>query len=154
MTSDALYHEALLRLAREASRMRPLDEPDGSAHRDNPLCGDDVTFDVRVRDGRVVSVGLRVRGCALCQAASTVLAGGAPGRTPREIAKAREALAAMLRDSGPAPPHPWEELAVFQPVRSVPSRHECVLLAFDALGDALVDALGDAVRDAPAGGGE
>lgn len=137
MTSDALYHEALLRLARGAAGARRLDDPDASARRDNPLCGDDVTFDVRVREGRIEAVGLRVRGCALCQAAAAVLAGVAPGRTPGEIAGARGALAAMLRGAGPAPASPWEEVAVFRPVGGVPSRHACVLLAFDALREAL-----------------
>lgn len=148
MTSDALYQEALLRLARGAAGARRLDAPDGSAHRDNPLCGDDVTFDVRARGGRVEAVGMRIRGCALCQASATVLAGAAPGRTPAEILRAREALAALLRGSGPVPGSPFEELAVFQPVRAVPSRHECVLLPFDALSDALASA------SRPAGAGE
>jgi len=141
VTSDALYHEALLGLARAAAGARRLEAPDASARRDNPLCGDDVTFDVRVRGGRIEAVGLRVRGCVLCQASATVLGGAAPGRTAGEIASARDALAVMLRGSGPAPPGPWEELAVFRPVRGVPSRHECVLLPFDALGDALGDPL-------------
>lgn len=148
MTSDALYQEALLRLARGAARARPLDAPDGSAHRDNPLCGDDVTFDVRARGGRIEAVGMRVRGCALCQASATVLAGAAPGRTAAEILRAREALAALLRGSGPVPGSPFEELSVFQPVRGVPSRHDCVLLPFDALGDAL-----RAAAEPPASGG-
>lgn len=144
MTSDALYHDALLRLARAAAEARRLEAPHASARRDNPLCGDDVTFEVRVRDGRVEAVGHRVRGCVLCQASAAVLGGAAPGRTPGELAAAREALTAMLRGSGLVPPYPWEELAVFQPVRAVPSRHECVLLPFEALADALTRALAGA----------
>lgn len=142
MTSDALYHEALLRLARDAAGAARLEAPDASAARDNPLCGDDVTFDVRVRGGRVLAVGYRVRGCVLCQAASAVLAGVAAGRDRAELARARAAVAALLGASGPVPGPPWEELAVFLPVRAVPSRHACVLLPFDALGDALARAAG------------
>jgi nitrogen fixation NifU-like protein len=137
MTSDALYQEALLRLARSARGAGPLAAPDASAARDNPLCGDDVTVEVSVRDGRIAAVGHRVRGCVLCQAAASVLAAAAPGHGPGEIARVRDALAAMLRAGGGVPGAPWEELAVFLPVRAVPSRHECVLLPFDTLGDAL-----------------
>jgi NifU-like protein involved in Fe-S cluster formation len=61
----------------------------------------------------------------------------APGRTREEIAEVRAAVAAMLRAGGGVPPAPWEELEAFLPVRAVPSRHACVLLPFDALGDAL-----------------
>lgn len=137
MTSDALYQEALLRLVRAPKGAGRLGAPDATAARDNPLCGDDVTVDVSVRDGRIAAVGHRVRGCVLCQASASVIGAVAPGRAPAEIARARAALAAMLREGGSVPEAPWEELAVFLPVRAVPSRHACVLLPFDTLGDAL-----------------
>jgi len=139
VTSDALYHDALLRLARTAEPGR-LDPADATAARDNPLCGDEVAFDVRVRAGRVAAVAHRVRGCVLCRAAASVAGAAAPGRTRDEISGARAALAAMLRDRRQVPPAPWEELAVFLPVRDVPSRHDCVLLPFDTLGDAIARA--------------
>jgi nitrogen fixation NifU-like protein len=137
VTSEALYQEALLRLARGARGAGRLGSPDASAARDNPLCGDDVAVDVSIRGGRIAEVAHRVRGCVLCQASASVLAGAAAGRTPQDVAGARAALVAMLREGASVPPAPWEELAVFLPVRNVPSRHECVLLPFDTLGDAL-----------------
>lgn len=140
MTSDALYHEALLRLARSATGAGRLPAPHATAERDNPLCGDDVVLEVSLEDGRIAAVGHRVRGCVLCQASASILGAVAPGRAPAEIARARAELAAMLREAGAVPAAPWEELAVFLPVRAVPSRHTCVLLPFDALGDALARA--------------
>ncbi len=137
MTSEALYQEALLRLARAGSGAGRLEAPDATAARDNPLCGDDVVVDVSVRAGRLAAVGHVVRGCVLCRAAASILGAVGPGRDPAEIAAVRAAVAAMLREDGPVPPAPWEELAVFLPVRAVPSRHECVLLPFDTLRDAL-----------------
>lgn len=141
MTSDALYHEALVRLARRSEAPRRLARRDGSATRDNPLCGDEVTFDVRVTNGRIAELGQRVRGCALCQAATTILAAAAPGLGRAELDHARAALRALL-DGGGAPDGRFAELAVFTPVRAVPSRHGCVLLPFDALADALARAGG------------
>lgn len=140
MTSEALYQEALLRLARAANGAGRLEAPDATAERDNPLCGDDVVLDVSVRAGRLAAVGHVVRGCVLCRAAASILGAVAPGRDPTEIAGVRAAVAAMLREGGAVPPAPWEELAVFLPVRDVPSRHECVLLPFDTLRDALTRA--------------
>ena len=137
MTAEALYQEALLRLARGAAAVARLGNPDATARRDNPLCGDDVTVDVRVRDGRLVEIGHQVRGCVLCQAAMAVVRAAAPGRTRDEISAARAALAAMLREGGAMPAGPWEELGAFLPVRDVPSRYTCVLLPFDTLADAM-----------------
>ena len=68
--TDELYHQAILELAKQAGRTPRLEDPDASVTVDNPLCGDRVTLDLRLADGRVAAVGHKVRGCLLCQAAA------------------------------------------------------------------------------------
>ena len=140
MTVEELYQETLLRLARDAVGAGRLEEPDGRAERDNPLCGDEVAFEVKVRGGRVAALAHRVRGCVLCQAAASVLGSAGVGRTADELAAARAALVAMLEAGGPAPGGPWAALAAFEPVRGARSRHRCVLLPFEALAEAVARA--------------
>jgi nitrogen fixation NifU-like protein len=135
--SDELYHQAILELARRARQARRLEAPDASVTVDNPLCGDRVTLDLALADGRVREVGHKVRGCLLCQAAAAAIGARAPGETPA-------ALRALARDLGDAIAHApetagrrWPELAAFAPVHAHKSRHECVLLPFEALTQAL-----------------
>jgi nitrogen fixation protein NifU and related proteins len=137
VSAEALYHEALVRLARAATGAGRLEAPEGSATLDNPLCGDRVTFEVRLSEGRVAMLAYRVRGCLLCQAAASLLGRAAAGATPGEVAVARAGAAAMLESGAPPPGDPWADLELFVPVRGVASRHGCVLLPFDALGEAL-----------------
>jgi nitrogen fixation NifU-like protein len=137
VTSDALYHEELLRLARARTGAGRLEAPAASASRDNPLCGDRVAIDVRLEAGRIAAVAHRVRGCVLCEAAAALVGATAPGRAPAEVAAVRERLTAMLRAGAAPPDEPWAALGVFLPVRAVPSRHACVLMPFEALADAL-----------------
>ena len=137
MTGDALYHQTLVGLARAARGAGRLPDAGGSAARDNPLCGDQVAVDVRLANGRIAAFAQRTRGCVLCEAAASLLGGAAPGRTRAEVEGARAGLSEMLREGAPAPGGPFAELEVFAPVREVRSRHECVLLPFDALLDAL-----------------
>ena len=134
---DELYHQAILELAKQARQAGRLEAPQASVTVDNPLCGDRVTLDLNLADGRVREVGHRVRGCLLCQAAAAAIGARAPGETP-------EALRAVARDLGDAiartpdaPPMAWPELAAFAPVHAHKSRHECVLLPFAALTQAL-----------------
>lgn len=141
MTSDELYHDALVELARAATGAGTLESPAASATRDNPLCGDRVTFEVRLVDGRIAALAHRVRGCVLCQAAASFLGRVGPGATAGELRAAREALAALL-EGVPLPPGAASGLGVFEPVGSVKSRHACVLLPFDALADAVAGAEG------------
>ena len=150
VSAEDLYHEALVRLAREAVGAGALPPPArgtapdvgrGSATVDNPLCGDRVTMEVRVEGGRIAALAHRVRGCVLCEASASLLGRAAVGLGTAEVEAARGALAALLREGTPAPPRPLAGLEVFAPTRAVPSRHSCVLLPFDALGAALGDAL-------------
>jgi nitrogen fixation NifU-like protein len=136
VSGDALYHDALVSLARAAAGAGRLEAPGATATRDNPLCGDRVTFEVLLAGGRIAAVAHRVRGCVLCQAAASFLGQRAPGASAAEVAGARTQVAALLA-GGTLPSAGWPGLEVFAPVRAVKSRHGCVLLPFDALGEAL-----------------
>jgi nitrogen fixation NifU-like protein len=140
VSADDLYHEALVRMARAATGAGRLAAADASATVDNPLCGDEVTMDVRLAGGRIEALGHRVRGCLLCEAAASLLGRTAVGVAPGEVAAARERLVAMLQAGAAPPDGAWAGLAAFGPVRSVPSRQRCVLLPFDALEEALLRA--------------
>lgn len=134
--SDALYHEAIVGAAREAVGAGSLAEADGRAFVDNPLCGDRVRMEVAVRDGRLHRLAHEVRGCVLCEAAAAVIGRVAPG-LPLARVRAGEAAARALLGHAQEPEGEWRPLAMFAPVAGHPSRHDCVLLPFEALREAL-----------------
>ena len=86
---DDLYHQAILDLARQATGHGRLETPQASVTVDNPLCGDRVTLDLDLADGRVERGRPRVRGCLLCQAAAAVIGARAPGQSRRRCARTR-----------------------------------------------------------------
>ena len=137
---ERLYHEAILALARDAAHSGRLDAPDGSATVNNPLCGDRVTVELALGGGRVAAVAHRVRGCVLCRAAAAALAAALSGGEAAALAPARAGLREMLVDGAPAPGPPWEALRHFRPAAAHRSRHECVLLPFEAAAAALAEA--------------
>jgi nitrogen fixation protein NifU and related proteins len=137
--SADLYNDAIIREAKAAAERPRLPGPDASVTRDNPLCGDRVTLDLAFApDGTVAAAGHKTRGCLLTQAAASLLARRAEGASPEELDRAAADLRAILRGgSGGGEEPAWPELAMFGPVSAVRSRHECVLLPFDALREAL-----------------
>lgn len=137
---DDLYHQAILELARSAVGHGHLEAPQVSVRVDNPLCGDRVTMDLDLADGRVRALAHEVRGCLLCQAAAAVIGSHAPGQTPAALRAVRAQLSQQL--AGQDADGLWPELAAFAPVRHHKSRHECVLLPFTALDRALDQAGG------------
>jgi nitrogen fixation NifU-like protein len=135
--SDELYHQAILELAKRAKAASRLAAPDVSVTVDNPLCGDRVTLDLTLADGRVREVGHRVRGCLLCQAAAVAIGERAPGATPAALRAVARDLGEAIARAPEAAGRQWPELAVFAPVHAHKSRHDCVLLPFEALTRAL-----------------
>ncbi len=135
--SDELYQAALVARAKQGRSRGRLNNPQHSATLDNPLCGDRVTLDVDLSGGKVSAVGHQVRGCLLCEASAEIIAAQAPGKSPADLAEARAALAAILKDGKAAPAGEWSVLAIFAPVHRVKSRQDCVLLPFEALEKAL-----------------
>ena len=135
--NDELYHQAILELARKARQASRLEAPQASVTVDNPLCGDRVTLDLTMADGRVREVGHRVRGCLLCQAAAVAIGERAPGETPAALRAVARDLGEAITRAPQAVGRLWPELAAFAPVHAHKSRHECVLLPFAALTQAL-----------------
>jgi nitrogen fixation NifU-like protein len=133
--SDDLYNDAIVKAARAGARGERLPEPRVSVTRDNPLCGDRVTVDVRLEGDRVAAVGQKTRGCMLTQAAASLIEAHAAGAAAEELRHLGQEVKALLA-GGPGTPS-WPELEMFRPVSGVKSRHECVLLPFEALRAAL-----------------
>jgi NifU-like protein involved in Fe-S cluster formation len=146
----ALYNRDILRLAASIPHLGRLDAPQASADKRSPLCGSRVAVDIALdREGRVAALGLEVKACALGQASASLMAANAVGRTPAELASAREELAAFLagrRDDAGA----WPGLVVFAGARPFTARHPSILLAFQAAAEAAALAAGEAAPAAAA----
>ena len=135
-----LYSGRILAMAAEMPRTERLSAPDATVKRRSPLCGSTVTVDVVVRDGVVAEYGQDVKACALGQAAASVVGANAVGRTLPEVEVARDALRAMLKEGGPVPDAPWDGFEVLEPARDYRNRHASILLAIEALAEAVEDA--------------
>jgi len=127
-----LYSQRILALAANIPRTDRLVNPDATVKRRAPLCGSNVTVDLKIENGRVIDYGQDVKACALGQAAASVVGANIVGCTLAEIVAARDALQAMLKEDGPTPPAPFSGLEVLQPARNYKNRHASILLALDA----------------------
>ena len=132
---DALYQKQILELAKQ-SRTRELDiNAPLQASCDNTTCGDRVDISFALKDGAINNIGIKVRGCALCEAgAGLVLAQfeGMNQDTARHMTAQFTSWIGKEQDQVPN-----EDMAKFLPVRDIRNRHKCVLLAFQAAMQAL-----------------
>ncbi len=70
---DALYRGEILEHYRHPHHYGELDDPSATYHDTNPFCGDEITIDLKIADGRVVDAAFRGKGCAISQASASML---------------------------------------------------------------------------------
>ena len=85
MSSD-MYREQIIDLYENPLNYGTLDPRDFTYEEDNPLCGDVVRIDVKLDDeGRVADVAWEGDGCAISQAAASLLTEEVKGMTLAEL---------------------------------------------------------------------
>jgi nitrogen fixation protein NifU and related proteins len=84
---DQLYRELILDHYKNPHNHGLLETADASAEGQNPLCGDEVSVSVRLGEGGVIEdVGFEGRGCAISQAATSMLTDLVKGRPADDVA--------------------------------------------------------------------
>lgn len=136
LVTAPLYTRDILRLAASIPHLGRLPDAQASAAKRAPVCGSSIIVDVALdEEGRVSALGQEVKACAFGQASAALMGAHAPGRSPAELAEARDALAAWLAG---ASDHPgaWPGLDVLAPARRLSARHGAILLPFQAVAEA------------------
>ncbi|NPV84084.1 MAG: Fe-S cluster assembly scaffold protein NifU [Candidatus Aminicenantes bacterium] len=111
-------------------------DADGVGEVGNPVCGDMMTFYIKVKDGRLEDVKFQTFGCGAAIAVSSLVSEMAKGKTLDEAMKITNQQVA--EELGGLPPH----------------KMHCSNLGADALHKAIEDYLEKQNRQKPEGGGE
>ena len=137
--AERLYTPELLALTVELAEWPPLDTALARGEARSPTCGSTLAMDLAVDPvGRIERLGMRVRACAVGQAAAAIFARHALGRDAKQIAGALDGLEGWLQDEAPAPD--WPDLSMIAAAREYPGRHGALLLPWRAALAALSSA--------------
>jgi nitrogen fixation NifU-like protein len=120
MSTDELYREVILDHYKNPRGHGVIEPADAEAEGMNPLCGDEVAISVSFDGDRIDDVRFQGRGCAISQAATSMLMEMVRGRTATEVAE-------MSR----------EELLEEVGIPLTPIRLKCALLGLGVLKVAL-----------------
>jgi nitrogen fixation protein NifU and related proteins len=111
-----LYRENILEHYQNPSNYGTIDQPDITYEDTNPLCGDRIRIDVKVKDGKIAEIKFSGRGCAISQASASILTEMVDGE---DLETVRDLSAQDILD----------ELAI--PIS--PARVKCALLGLKVL---------------------
>jgi len=136
MSSDQLYREVILDHYKNPRGHGVIEGADAAAEGQNPLCGDEVSISVAFEDdGETIrDVMFEGRGCAISQAATSMLMDMVKGRSAGEIATL-----------------PKEDLLEEIGIPLTPIRLKCALLGLGVLKVALHRAIGTPLPEEWAG---
>ena len=132
---DALYQKQILALAKQSRDSVYDSQAPYTASCDNPVCGDRVDLSFAIADGKLQKLGVKVRGCALCEAGAGLALAALDGMPATQLAQVTADFAAWLGKEHKNPP--IEDMVKFMPVRDIRNRYKCVLLAFHTATTAL-----------------
>jgi nitrogen fixation protein NifU and related proteins len=131
---DDLYRDYILEHYRRPHNFGVLEYANASHEGSNPLCGDRITLQLRLADGKIAAVGFTGRGCAISQASASLLTDEVKGKSAAEAA-------AMTS----------QDILDLLGIEISPARLKCALLSLDTLQHAIADADVPG-SDAPAAG--
>ncbi|MDQ3927648.1 MAG: SUF system NifU family Fe-S cluster assembly protein [Chloroflexota bacterium] len=84
---DSVYRDEIIEHYKHPRNFGSLDDPDVHVEANNPLCGDRLSMDLKVRDGVVQDVRFTGRGCAISQASASMLTEQMVGAHLEDLAK-------------------------------------------------------------------
>jgi nitrogen fixation NifU-like protein len=83
--SDDLFRENILDHYQHPRNRGTIENPDISYEDANPLCGDRIRIDLRVKEGRIEQMRFSGTGCSISQAAASMLCEALEGKTLEEV---------------------------------------------------------------------
>ncbi len=133
-----LYQQVILDHNKNPRNFRAMEKPDGFAHGNNPLCGDQIDVYLKLKDGMVEDVSFCGKGCAICTSSASMMTMALKGRSVEEAHALFESFHHALTEDGPSPDDvPLGKLEVLKGVRDYPVRVKCATLAWHTFDAAL-----------------
>ncbi|MCD6732118.1 MAG: SUF system NifU family Fe-S cluster assembly protein [Burkholderiaceae bacterium] len=131
-----LYQEVIFDHNRSPRNFHKMDDADRVADGHNPLCGDQLTLYVRLKDGVIDEVSFVGHGCAISTASASLMTEAVKGHTIAEVEALFRDFHALLTGEPPQG-RDFGKLEVLAGVREFPVRVKCATLAWHTLHNAL-----------------
>ena len=137
MALDELYKEVILDHYKSPRNKGDLPEAEVSCHRNNPLCGDEITIRAHLADGRIAAVAFQGSGCSISQASASMLTEAVSGKSLGDAEELVSSFRGMMQGTVEPDEDAFGDLVALRGVVKYPVRIKCAVLAWDVLQEAL-----------------
>ena len=146
MALEELYREVILDHYRNPRNKGHLEDPEATAEGVNPLCGDEISIELKFDGDQVAEVAVIGQGCSISQSSASMMTEAIKGKNREEIealvSKFRQMMSLDSEDDDPGfdPERPGSvlgDIEALQGVRQYPVRIKCASLGWNTLLEAL-----------------
>lgn len=134
---DELYRDVILDHFKNSSHAGELPQAQIKAEGNNPLCGDELAFDIVLDGNTLRQVRFHGKGCAISQAAASMLSQQLEGKTVGEAGRIIETMKALMQGQEPDPSVDLGDLEALSGVRKFPVRVKCAALSWNIVEQGL-----------------
>jgi nitrogen fixation protein NifU and related proteins len=146
LSLEDLYQEIILDHYKKPRHPGRLEGDHVEVRHYNPVCGDELTLDLRLDGDRVADIAVRGSGCSISQASASVMSEQVFGRPVGEGLEMAEGFRRLMHGEGEPDEDQLGDGIAFAGVAKYPVRVKCALLGWMAFMDAAArasDGLGD-----------
>ena len=138
MNLNELYTQIITENSRSKENRHPVEGATHSLEGVNPSCGDDITLQLRVKDGKIEDAGFIGSGCAISQASTDIMLGMIVGKSREEALRLGDLFLRMIRgEASEEEIDSLEEASALRAVSHMPARVKCAMLGWRTLRGAL-----------------
>ena len=134
---DELYREVILDHFKNPTHSGQLPGAQIAVEGANPLCGDELTFHLAMKNGHLTQVRFHGTGCAISQAAASMLAQQIEGKSIEETKRTIETMNTLMQGQEPDPAVDLGDLEALAGVRKFPVRIKCAALSWNVVEQGL-----------------
>ena len=141
MAND-IYTELITEHSRDPRNRRHVEGATCSHHGVNPSCGDELTLELRVADGKIADAAFTGSGCAISQASASMMADILRDKDVDEANRLAELFLAMIKGTvtDEAELEELEEAIALQGVSKMPARVKCAVLPWHTYQETIKEA--------------
>ena len=133
---DELYQEVILDHSKSPRNFGVLDQYTCTAEGNNPMCGDQLTVYVDVKDDIVSDVSFRARGCAISVASASIMTSIIKGKTIEEVNILFDKFHKLCMGEEVEDDDDIERLRALSGVSKFPTRVKCATMSWHAVREA------------------
>mgnify|MGYP001497306623 FL=1 len=134
---DELYQEVILDHSKSPRNFGVLDQYTCTAEGNNPMCGDQLTVYVDIKDDIVSDVSFRARGCAISVASASIMTDIIKGKTIVDVNILFDKFHKLCMGDEVEDDDDIERLRALSGVSKFPTRVKCATMSWHAVREAV-----------------